>query len=109
LRKWSEADLVSLTSQRYAALWIIAYGLERFYLTNEEKEYLLRSLENGARFVEIKGNILTDKFLYITLDDDKYSGLKRQSRPQPPEPSNISDEQRRTNIEKLRELKERGI
>ena len=81
LQKWSEEELVPLSDNREDALWIIVYGIDKFYLTNEEKQYFLKSLENGAKFVQIQGSILTDKFLYISLDEDKYAELKKRNHP----------------------------
>lgn len=79
LQKWSEKELISISSQREEALWEIVYGIDKFYLTNEEKEFLLDAFNKGHKYVDIKGNILTDKFLYITLDDEKYRYLKNKS------------------------------
>jgi hypothetical protein len=117
LQKWDDANLVPLITQRKEAVWIIVYGLDKFYLTNEEKEYLLNSLEKGAKFVQIKGNVLTDKFLYITVDDVIYNELKKdannskfdglgKSVPLSPEEEKKRNEAR----EKLRSiLKEKGV
>ena len=76
LQKWNETKIVPIKEQRKEALWEVVYGIEKFYLTNEEKEYFLNALQSGAKFVDIKGNILTDKFLYISVDLDTYSQLK---------------------------------
>lgn len=69
LQKWT--DSTTLMTQRSNAIWVVAYGIEKFYLTDAEKDYLLTSLEKGAKFVQIKGNVLTDKFMYIVRDIDE--------------------------------------
>lgn len=121
LQKWNESELVPLKEQRAEALWEIVYGLEKFYLTNEEKQYFLNSMINGAKFVDIKGNILTDKFLYIGIDIDKYEDLKKEGKkktnndsynPLYPVEELTQEEQDARNIarEKTRNiLKEKGI
>ncbi len=103
LQKWSDSELIPLKEQRDDALWEIVYGLEKFYLTNEEKQYFLNALEKGAKFVDIKGNILTDKFLYIGIDIDKYNELKKQNLPNNPSYNPTSN----SNIELTEEEKEK--
>ncbi len=121
LQKWSDIKLTPLKEQRKEALWEVVYGIEKFYLTNEEKQYFLNSLINGAKFVDIKGNILTDKFLYIGIDIDKYEQLKKSNLPSNPEYNPINNpviieltqeekDKREKAKEKIKEiLKEKGI
>lgn len=81
MQKWDAISLTPLSEQREEALWAIVYGVDKFHITNEEKQYFLGSLQKGAKFVEIKGNVLTDKFLYIILDEEKYRRLETKYGP----------------------------
>ena len=81
LQKWNEAKLTLLSEQREEALWVIVYGIDKFYLTNEEKEFFVSHIKAGEKFVSIKGNLLSDRFLYISIDDEKYTELKHKNAP----------------------------
>lgn len=78
-QKWIDKP-ATISEQRNGAIWVVAYGLDKFYLTNKEKDHLLNSLQSGARFVEIKGNVLTDKFMYITVEEEEYNRLEAEAR-----------------------------
>lgn len=46
--------------------WIVAFGTEKIYLTNEEAEFYMGELRKGQHVVMLRsGKILTDKFLYM--------------------------------------------
>lgn len=51
--------------RRKGAVWEITYGIEKLYLTDDEKEYFLDQVNQGLRWVEVNGYILTDKFTHI--------------------------------------------
>lgn len=121
LQRLVDAKLVSIATQREEALWIIAYGIEKFYITNDEKVAFLDAISKGAKWLDIRGNILTDKFLYIVLDDGMYEALKEKNSPHKDpfgkpyymEEKEITPEERekiKKAIERTRKiLKERGV
>ena len=67
---------------RDEAVWKVSYDYQDrnvYYLTNDEKEAFLYDLSRGANYVDIKGYILSGKFLTISLCEDKYRELTRKS------------------------------
>lgn len=50
--------------------WIVAFGTEKFYLTEEEAKYYMQALAQGKKFILLKsGRMLSDKALYIVPTD----------------------------------------
>lgn len=46
--------------------WIVAFGTEKFYLTDEEMSFYRQQLLDGKKFIALKsGMVLSDKALYI--------------------------------------------
>lgn len=76
----NENLIYPIEDQRDNAIWVITYGIKNYYLTHDEKEAFLDALSKGVKWVDIRGNILTDKFLTISLDVDMYDFYKRQTR-----------------------------
>jgi hypothetical protein len=45
--------------------WIIVIGIEKFYLTDKEKNYYLSALNTGVKFVDMGDKILGANFQYM--------------------------------------------
>ena len=45
--------------------WIIVIGIERFYLTDKEKEYYLQAINNGVKYVDLGDKVLGSNFQYL--------------------------------------------
>ena len=92
-------------SLRDEAKWEVSFAFDgsvNFFLTDTEKEYYLRTLSAGAKFVEIRGNVLSGQFLFIRLSGD---WLRKQRVNKLEEHEEISDEQRQLNLERMQELR----
>ncbi len=76
LQKCDNKEFVALSEERKGVSWLIVYGLDKFYLTDDERQYFLDSIEGGAKFVQIKGNILTDRFSHITKVEVEHEDWK---------------------------------
>lgn len=59
-------------------VWEVAFGTERFYLTNDEKEFYVGELKKGSKFVELEGLVLTDRPLYIAPNEYVMRELRRK-------------------------------
>lgn len=92
-------------SLRENAKWEACYsfdGSANFYLTDSEKEYFVSTLSKGAKFVEIRGNVLSGQFLYMRLSGD---WLRKSRTSNLDHYTEISEEQREKNLKHLAELK----
>lgn len=59
-------DMAMLTDEhRPNADWEVVYGIEKLYLTNSEREYLINALNKGVKYVNIGGLTLTGSFTHI--------------------------------------------
>ncbi len=82
LQKYELPDLQVVNignANREYAIWEVMYdyaGNNTYYLTDEEKNNFLAALERGAMYVDIKGYILSNKFITIRLCESKYRSLK---------------------------------
>jgi len=78
LQKWAEIKkIVDITSDsRESAIWQVTYVGSKIYLTTEEKEFLLAELEKGAKYINIKDQVLTGGFISILVNPE----MKEQSR-----------------------------
>jgi hypothetical protein len=45
--------------------WIVVIGIDKFYLTEKEKEYYLQAISSGAKFVDLGDKILGSNFQYM--------------------------------------------
>lgn len=70
----SENKEVLTSSKRPKAVWKVCYSYDdrtSFYLTDKEKNFFVRELSKGNKFVDIKGNLLGANFLHVSLDEYK--------------------------------------
>lgn len=64
--------------------WVVAFGTEKFYITESDARFYVEQLASGAKFVVLKsGMVLSDKCLYVvkaeTFDEsDKLEAGKWQ-------------------------------
>ncbi len=42
--------------------WVLTIGIDKFFLTFEEKEHYLKSVERGAKFVQVRDKVLGVSF-----------------------------------------------
>lgn len=48
--------------------WVIVIGIDKFYLTEEEKTYYLKAVGSGVKFVDLGDKILGTNFQYMAKD-----------------------------------------
>ena len=48
--------------------WLIVIGIDKFYLTDKEKDFYLQSVGKGMKFVDMGDKILGSNFQYIAKD-----------------------------------------
>jgi len=110
MQKWENKNITDRRSQFFKErYWEIVYGTEKFYLTDEEKEYLLKSVQRGAKLIELKDMVLTDRFLYIAPNYELIRGertpdiwgINHNNYPE------ITDEQRKNNLNEIKEIKQK--
>lgn len=69
LQKWTDfTDITNPTREN--TIWVVKYVHESYFLTDEEKKSFLEKLEKGAKYIDVKGNILTGGFLTISQNKE---------------------------------------
>ena len=48
--------------------WLIVIGIDKFYLTDKEKDYYLSAIKAEVKFVELEDKVLGANFQYIAKD-----------------------------------------
>jgi len=75
LQLWSNQPDLTIP-EREDTCWEVIYVNKKVYLTEEEKEFLLKQLKNGVKYVEIKGNVLTGAFMLITPNQELFKRIR---------------------------------
>lgn len=48
--------------------WLIVIGIDKFYLTDKEKDYYLQAITSGVKFVDLGDKVLGANFQYMAKD-----------------------------------------
>lgn len=48
--------------------WLIVIGIDKFYLTEKEKDYYLTAIMSGVKFVDLGDKVLGANFQYMVKD-----------------------------------------
>lgn len=46
-------------------VWLVVIGIDKFYLTEQEKEYYLSAISGGVKFVDLGDKVLGANFQYM--------------------------------------------